>query len=201
MAYDCQTDEELLHLLKNNDQAAFTEIYHRYWKIVFAVAANRINDLLASEEIVQDIFTDLWIRRHTINIAGMLRPYLSVAVKYKVLDRRLKQSRKIRHHENAVQQINMEDTSTQQTVDFNDLKDHLALFVADLPEKCRLIYQLSREDGYSNKQVACQLHVSEKTVEYHLSRAVKTLRIKLEHLLFLLNCLLPFTIPGFFDNY
>ena len=56
----------------------------------------------------------------------------------------------------------------------------LALLVAALPEKCRLVYQLSREQGYSQKQIAAELDISEKTVEAHMSKAIKSLKTGLK---------------------
>lgn len=177
--YNSYTDEELLQSLKNSDEAAFTEIYHRYWKLMFAVAANKLNDLGIAEDLVQDVFTDIWNRRDSLAVNGSLRAYLAVAVKYKVIDARIRRNRKSAHEANAVSGLSVADHSLEQTVHFDELKSRLAKLVAGLPEKARLIYRLSKEEGYAHREIAEQLHISEKNVEYHLYRAIKVLRTRL----------------------
>ncbi|MBO9571102.1 MAG: hypothetical protein J7497_02680, partial [Chitinophagaceae bacterium] len=92
-SYKTYSDEQLIRLLKVNDEGAFTEIYLRYWKRLFVVGVNKIEDLQLAEEIVQDIFTDIWNRRFEIEFEGNLMPYLAAAMKYKVIDARLKKQR------------------------------------------------------------------------------------------------------------
>jgi RNA polymerase sigma-70 factor (ECF subfamily) len=79
--------------------------------------------------------------------------------------------------------ISIADNSTEQWLEFEELKDRLLLFVAELPEKCRLAYRLSRDAGYSQKRIAEEMGISEKTVEAHLSKALKTLRTRLSQFL------------------
>lgn len=179
LLYDTYTDGELLQLLKNSDEAAFTEIYHRYWKLMFAVAANKLNDLSIAEDLVQDVFTDIWNRRDTLTVNGSLRAYLAVAMKYKVIDARIRRNKINLHETNAVSHLPEADNSLEQTVHFSELKIRLAKLVADLPEKARLVYQLSKEDGFAHREIAAQLRISEKNVEYHLYRAIKVLRTRL----------------------
>lgn len=179
LLYDTYTDGELLQLLKNSDESAFTEIYHRYWKLMFAVAANKLNDLSIAEDLVQDVFTDIWNRRDTLTVNGSLRAYLAVAMKYKVIDARIRRNRINLHETNAVSHLSEADNSLEQTVHFGELKTRLAKLVADLPEKARLVYQLSKEEGFAHREIAAQLSISEKNVEYHLYRAIKVLRTRL----------------------
>ncbi|MDB5156474.1 MAG: polymerase sigma-70 factor, partial [Mucilaginibacter sp.] len=109
--------------------------------------------------------------------------YLAVSVKYrviKVLDKRNNQQKYINYSQTA---FSITDDSTQQWLEFEELKNQLAELVADLPEKCRMVYQLSRESGFSHKKIAMEMGISEKTVEAHLSKAIKTLRTRLGQIL------------------
>lgn len=181
------SDSELLHLLAGGSDEAFTEIYNRYWKKLFAVAAARIQDMEEAEEIVQEIFVSLWKRRETLEVTTALDRYLVVSVKYrviKVLGKRY-QSRKYMH---SMQASDLEDDSTRQWLAFEELQERLEALVSGLPEKCQLVYRLSREKGYSQQQIAEALHISEKTVEAHLGKALKALRHGLNQ--FLLSALL-----------
>lgn len=177
-SYTERSDRDLIVLLKGDDELAFTELYNRYWKKLFIVAANRLTHLEDAEEIVQDLFATLWHRRHTLDLTSELAHYLTVSVKYRViklLDKYYNQRRYI----NAILSNDKVDNSTQEQLAFDELREELAAYVNQLPEKCRLVFRLSREDGYSQKQIAETLQISEKTVEAHLGKAFKTLRAKL----------------------
>jgi len=181
--YNILNDKELINLMQVNDEFAFTEVYNRYWKKLFTIAANKLRDLDEAEEVVQDIFVSLWKRRATLDITDTLSGYLAVSVKYRVIKLLHKQNNQQKYVDYSESALVTYDDSTQQWIEFEELKNQLALFVADLPEKCRLVYQLSRESGLSHKQIASELGIAEKTVEAHLAKAVKTLRTRLSQIL------------------
>lgn len=181
------TDEkELLFLLQQSNTAAFTSIYNLYWQRCFYTAAKKLNDLSEAEEVVQDIFLDLWKRREDLNITGNLSCYLAVSVKYKVINALAKKHRQSEYLSHCAAVSNAGDLSTTDKLQAADLEQQLRLETLKLPEKCRLVFQLSRDHGYSQKQIAEQLNISEKTVESHISRALRTLRTSLSHLLTML---------------
>jgi RNA polymerase sigma-70 factor (family 1) len=181
-SYSSYQDHLLLKLLTKGNEDAFTEIYNRYWEKLFSVASNKVKDLSLAEELVQDIFLDLWKRRSTINITGELSAYLAVAMKYKVINAWVKQGRAEAFTQHA-SGFSMTDDSTREQLSFEELKDRLAVLVGKLPEKCQLVYRLSREVGLSQKQIAGHLDISEKTVESHISRAVKSIQSGLDFIL------------------
>jgi RNA polymerase sigma-70 factor (ECF subfamily) len=168
------SEPELISLLKTGDELAFTEIYNRYWKKLFTVAANKIGDLEEAREIVQNIFISLWNRRTQLEIRGALSSYLAVSVKYRVINVLDKKNNHQIYLDNL--RISDIDDSTRQWLAFMELKDRLAELVAELPEKCRLVFVLSRDGGHSQKQIAEKLGISEKTVEGHLTKAIKSLK-------------------------
>lgn len=185
-SYSIYDDGTLVRLLTKGDADAFTEIYKRYWKKLFSIAANKVRDLSLSEELVQDIFLDLWNRRLGLELKGELAAYLAVAMKYKVIDARQKRAREQAYAKEAGISIYKVDDSTHERLSFDELKDRLAALVAELPKKCQLVYRLSREAGLSQKEIASHLEISEKTVESHLSRAVKSLKTGLNQFFSLL---------------
>lgn len=174
-------DAGLVRMLRKGDDAAFTEIYGRYWDKLFSVAANKLNkDLALAEELVQDIFLDLWHRRKDLDQNLNLPAYLATAMKYKVINARQKKKRVNAYLQKNAARLSTGDSSTEQQLSFNELKDRLAALVKNLPDKCRLVYTLSKDAGYSQKEISKQLSISEKTVESHLSRAIKSLRSGLQ---------------------
>jgi len=182
LSYARKTDEELLVLLKNDDELAFKVIYNKYWKKLYVVAANRLSDEQDAEEVVQDIFTSLWIRRKDIAIINDgLEKYLCVSVKYRVIKTLGKYAVKNKFLKSLPLSASLDD-STQQWLAFEELKDELAKYVQQLPEKCQLVFKMSRESGFTQKQISTELNISEKTVEAHLCKAFKILRSKLASL-------------------
>ncbi|ASU34467.1 RNA polymerase sigma-70 factor [Mucilaginibacter xinganensis] len=181
--YTILNDKELSGLLGEGDEHAFTEIYNRYWSKLFAIATNKLRELDEAEEIVQDIFISLWKRRDELSVIDTLSSYLAVSVKYRVIKTLDKRNSQQKYAEYSQYTATITDDSTQQWLEFEELKSRLAVFVADLPEKCRLVFQLSREAGYSQKKIAAELGISEKTVEAHLGKAIKTLRTRLSQFL------------------
>ncbi len=180
--YNILSDKELTTLLQAGDEHAFTEIYNRYWQRLFAIAANKLKELNEAEEIVQDIFVSLWKRRDELGKIETLSPYLAVSVKYRVIKHLAKRHSQQKYTDYS-QYLSVADDSTEQWLEFEELRSRLAMFVADLPEKCRLVYRLSRESGFSQKRIAAELGISEKTVEAHLGKALKTLRARLSSFL------------------
>jgi RNA polymerase sigma-70 factor (ECF subfamily) len=182
-AYAIWDDKQLLAHLQAGNEQAFTELYNRYWQKLFSIAANKLNNLAEAEELVQDIFLEIWNRRAELNITSSLSAYLAVSVKYKVINVLAKRNKQNQYYKFASQNTSNCDLSTENWLSFEELKERLSKLVAALPEKCRLVYQLSREHGLSQKEISAELSISEKTVESHLSKALRSLRLNLGHFL------------------
>ncbi len=175
-SYSSYSDCELLDLTRSGDRSAFSEIYNRYWKKIFTVATNKIGQAEEAEEIVQDIFISLWNRKEDIIITTSLNAYLAVSVKYRVIKILAKRNQYNKYAVHSMALLPITINSTEDWIEFQELKSRLSVLVANLPEKCRLVYKLSREEGYSQKQIADEFGISEKTVEAHIGKALKTLR-------------------------
>jgi RNA polymerase sigma-70 factor (family 1) len=190
--YNTYQDEQLLLLLKDDSEGAFTEIYHRYWDKLYIVAMHRLDDMEEARELVQDIFYNLWKKRGVLQLDHSLNTYLATAVKYEVINRYASRYRLQRYQKYASGQWQEAISDTQNQLQFNELKEQLATLVRGLPEKCRIVFELSRDKGYSQKKIAAELGIAEKTVEAHLSSALRKLRTGLSHLFTLLPVLLAF---------
>jgi len=170
------SDLELLSLLKEGDRNAFTTLYNRYWDKLYAVAFNRLADEFEAEEAVQNIFLDLWKRKETITLTHTLSTYLSAAIKYHVFTRLAQIRReKLRTEELKIGAIEGVET-TAEWLSEKELKKQLEQSINELPEKCKIVFLLSREQNLTNKQIAEELNISEKTVEGHITKALNNLR-------------------------
>ena len=189
--YNSYHDEGLLALLKESDEAAFTEIYNRYWERLLVVAMHRLAEIEEAREIVQDIFYRLWKRRETLRLDYSLNTYLSAAVKYEVINRLAARNRQKAFRIHISRHWQETEQETENYIRFNELQKQLHVLVNALPEKCRIVYKLSRDKGYSQRRIAAELGIAEKTVETHLSVAIKKLKTGLSHLFHVLFFILP----------
>jgi RNA polymerase sigma-70 factor (ECF subfamily) len=178
-SYATLADDQLVSLISQGDKAAFSTIYYRYWDKLFYVAGKKLHDLYEAESIVQDIFLDLWKRREQLEIRKNLHIYLATALKYRIINIQAKRSRTKAYEEYASTYLVQQDITPEQWLSFEQLRDKLSSLVASLPERCRIAYEL-RDEGYSQREIAQQMKVSENTVETHIGRALKVLRTGLK---------------------
>lgn len=175
---DCRNipDTELVALLKNDNHAAFTELYNRYWKLLFYVAFKRLEVYDEAEEVVQDVFTDIWSRRTTLIIHTSFKYYLATATQYQVMNRMAKMNRRLEAVRLSAKNETTDQLPADQRLLFQELEAQINSLVKELPEKCSLVYQLSRHDGLTNKEIAARLDISEKTVENQITKALARIR-------------------------
>ena len=180
MFFDELSDESLLQHLKASSEPAFKTLYRRYWRRCFVMALQKIKVKVVAEEITQTIFIALWEKRNNL-IINHLEAYLFTAVKYQVF--KTIESQLVRTNYETQLTPSLSDNSVEKEVFLQDLTRVLEQAVLQLPEKTQQIYRLSRIENFAHKEIALQLTCSEKTVEYHISQALKHLRTALKDFL------------------
>ncbi|MBD2700073.1 RNA polymerase sigma-70 factor [Spirosoma sp. BT702] len=168
-------DEILLIRLRTGDEAAFREIYLRYWKKLYATARRKIESQDAVEELLQELFLKLWERRNELRIER-LDAYLFTAIRYAIINHIKSTLIHEKYTEYAYAHLPEASSSTDEQMELDELMAVVEKQLNDLPEKTREIFKLNRLECQSVKQISSNLNVPERTVEYHLSHAVKTLR-------------------------
>ncbi|MEM8569070.1 MAG: RNA polymerase sigma-70 factor [Bacteroidota bacterium] len=157
----------------------FEVVYRKYIAKLCRIAFNQTRDESTAQSIVQNVFTQLWERRDTLAIQGPLENYLVRAVKLAVMDYLRNQSKRRVHLENHLSDYCGTKHCTEELVAFNELETRVNNLTDQLPCQCRKVYELSRKKGLTNKEIASSLLISEKTVEAHLTRALKHLKVNL----------------------
>lgn len=182
-------DKQLLFSLSKGNEEALSSIYHKYWNRLFLSAYNVLKNREACEDIVQDTFIQLWQRREQLVINTSLEVYLITATRYQVFHL-IKKGYNRKGLFDNIEELFSTD-SADALLDVKDTQKTINVVVETLPDKCKMIYKLSRENHLSYKEIAEQLHISPKTVENQLSIALKRIRSALS-LLIQLICLYTF---------
>jgi len=167
------TDERLIALIRENDLTAFERIYNKYWSKLYLSAYNILRDRQVAEDVTQEVLVNLWMKRGNLQL-NSLNAYLYTAVRYQVFN--VIRSGKVRadlfnHLEELFSNNGGEDILSEK--DINRLLDQ---GVAELPDKCRQIFIMSRKEHLSTKQIAERLGIAPKTVENQLTVALGRLR-------------------------
>ncbi|MCL7986845.1 RNA polymerase sigma-70 factor [Sphingobacterium sp. lm-10] len=173
--YICDALEEQHQLLQVN-RASFEQLFERYWKRLYAFAVKMTSDEEDAKEIVQEIFKSLWERRENLNIQDVER-YLLRSVKLKTMEYIRNKTTKQRHHDIILSTTRVDYEDQQVLV--KELNHKVHSLVESLPKQCKNVFKMSREEGLTNKEISRLLLISERAVEYHISKALSTLKIGL----------------------
>lgn len=176
--YNELSDADLVLLLAEDDYEAFRILYSRYWKRMLVKAFTQLKSHVDAEEVVQDSFVNLWRRRKTLQLKHTFHTYIGSVVRYEVMAKIAGNKMNFVSIEDAKPAV-IEDDSTQQWLAFSDLQEEIEAAIQALPDKCRLVFRMSRNQGLTDKQISEELGISKKTVEAHVSKALKDLRLSL----------------------
>ena len=182
MCYTEVSDVDLITELRSGNHKALTEIFRRYWKPLYLTAYCKIQSHELSEEIVQDLFTELWDKRQRLFTRSEevnLSSYLNRAVKNKILNhiRRLIYERK--YWEYCKANLSLSENKTHELAEYNELQEKLNTALDDLSDQTKEIFVLHKIKGVPVMQISRQLNLSEKAVGYHLTKSVKKLKVQL----------------------
>jgi RNA polymerase sigma-70 factor (family 1) len=171
-------DDKLVQLIREEDcMPAFEVLYNRYWKKLLIQAKYKTGSEEDAEEIVQQVFLNIWKTRKNIYLKHTFYTYIASCVKYEILATLAKQKKqKLAHHNFHLDIAREEDNNTADWIDYESTRQQLEDTIQSLPEKCQLVFRLSRENGLSEKQISEHLSISRKTVEAHMTKALKALR-------------------------
>jgi RNA polymerase sigma-70 factor (ECF subfamily) len=175
MALNQLTDNDLLALLRDDDEQAFRELYDRYWYKMYVIAHRKLRRKEVAEEIAQELFVMIWQKRESLRVIN-LQAFLGVSLKNLMIDY-IRRNIKEEHYLDQLRLFfPVETLATSEAVQFNELTEAIQATLAQLPEKTREIFILNRFEHLTIREIAQRLNLSEKTIEYHLSRSTTFLR-------------------------
>ena len=157
------------------DKQSFEKSYDLYWEKVFAVCYHNVGETEVAKEMVQDIFKSLWERRQELELEK-IENYLMRAAKFKAFEYIRNKVNRQRHDKFQFLDCSFASNCTEEQVFFNDLKEKIDILVDTLPCQCKKVYKMSREQGLKTTEIARILDISERAVEYHITRATGRLK-------------------------
>lgn len=188
------SDQEIVDALHANDKGVFEQAFRFYYQRLCNYACNIVDDMDEAEEVVQQLFLNVWEKRMQIEINTSLKSYLYRAAHNACLNK-LKQTKVRKLY--ADEQIQITGTGyehTSQTILKTELEKQIDKAINTLPEQCRLVFKLSRFEEMKYAEIATHLGISIKTVENHMGKALKIMREQLKDYLPLIVIVFPFLL-------
>jgi RNA polymerase sigma-70 factor (ECF subfamily) len=172
-------DQRQLGKIRRGNIHAFEQLFHSYYQGMYAYALSLLHKPEICEEVVQDVFYNIWKNREAIRITKSWQSYLFRAV-YNNSMMYLRKQQRERPLEEKLLQGTRDSEDPHLILQYEEAEDLVSDVLEKLPERCRQIYLMNRRDGLKYKEIAQQLDISVKTVEANMGKALKALRKVLE---------------------
>lgn len=189
-SYQRYTDSALLTLIAENDDLAFAEVYLRYKGALFLHARRILGNDEEAKDVLQELFTTLWTRRNSIDLKTNLSAYLYASVRNRVFDIIAHRKVEEKYIASLANFVEKGEYVTDQQLLEQELRELIEREIGLLPPKMREVFELSRKEDLSYKEIADQLHISDKTVKKQVNNALHILRGKLDTVFTSIACFL-----------
>ena len=171
--------QELLQKMKQGDQRAFRQLFSQYYRYLTTIAWRMTHEDATAKDMAQDAFAELWKRRSDLPDDLQVKSYLRQIVVNKCLNY-LKKQKRITFEDTPIENPTGAADDAQHQIEVSDLKAAVQIAVDELPDKCRIIFSMSRFEGMSHRDIAKKLGISVKTVENQMTIALKRIRLALK---------------------
>jgi RNA polymerase sigma-70 factor (family 1) len=169
-------DKIIINKLKDGDVLSFDNIFRKYNKKVYYFALSYLKNKEEAEDVVQEVFMNLWRHRDQINEYYVFSKYLFKIAYNATCKKFREQASDQKRIEVALRNIFIEDNSTILDIEYNNLIECANFHIEKLPRRQKNIFLLSINDQLTTEQIAKQLNISKKTVENYLAMAKTSIR-------------------------
>jgi RNA polymerase sigma-70 factor, ECF subfamily len=194
-----ENNKLFIEALKQGDKKVFQQIFDTWYEPLCRFCYFRMGVQEDAEEIVQDIFVKLWVKRNELEIKTSLRSYLYRTALNRIINHQEHLKIRLNHFEYVIS-ANRNDPYQSDGVYEKEIQTLAAMAVRNMPARRRTVYELSRRDGLTYAQIAEKMGISVKTVEAHLSAALEQLRVYLKDYLVPVVISLPIIGDAFLKN-
>lgn len=162
-------------LIKEKPQKAIELLFNEYYGKLCTHVNTILKNKNVAEDIVQEVMLEIWRMKDQINVSSSMEAYLKRACRNKSLN--YIRSQKMNFEDiDAAEDLSSDYINVEDALAIENLQDKINEGINSLPEKCRLVFTLSRVEGLSYQEIADQLDISVKTVENQISKALRILR-------------------------
>ena len=172
-------DEKLLQEVRAGNMLAFDELYRKYSQRIYKFAFSLLKVSEEAENIVQDVFLNLWLNRSKIEKDSSVRYYIfSIAYRSSVSVLR-KKTKEIQYMDFLKSKPENDHDNAGLEAEFAELEERVNAIISELPARQQEVYRLHRQEGLKYQEIAERMGISVNTIENHMARALKTIRSKL----------------------
>jgi len=175
-------DQELVALFKKGNREAFEKIYQRYWMVMYMHALKMLKSEDDARDVVQEIFTSLWLKGQSIAPDVNLAGYLFVSTKNKVFDLITHKRVRLDYLVSLSSFAEAHSNQTLARIEEKELLQALQHEIEQLPAKMKQIFEMRINEHLTYIEIANKLNISDKTVKKQISNAIGIIRPKLQHL-------------------
>lgn len=171
------------------DARTMEELFRTHYAGLCSLAVCFLKDRDEAEEIVQELFCQLWEKKDTTTLTGSVKSYLYTSVRNSCLNRIKHLKMKIGHREHVIRNSDRESDQVMQRMIGKELEEEIEKAMDSLPDRCGIIFRMSRQGNLKYSEIAENLDISVKTVENQMGKALRILREKLKNYLSVLICI------------
>lgn len=169
-------EKELLLLVAEGNENAFRQLFHCYKEKIYSVALRISKSQTSAEELLQDIFLIIWLKREHLSQIEDFDSYLFIVARNEAYRAFKRLATEKRIAEETIKSIPLLHRETEETIALNDYSNLLIKAIDKLPPQQKKVYALIKEQGYTREQAAQILQIGAETVKTHMERAMKTIR-------------------------
>lgn len=170
------SDKEICHQLQNDDKDILKHLFDIYYENLVRYSISLISSNEVAEEIVQDVFVNIWNNRKQFNIESSLKSYLFTSVRNRSINHLKSKYQKVKHQDISETRNLQDALLADQNIQAEQLNEIISEAINQLPEKCRIIFNLSRNSDLTYNEIANKLNISNRTVQAQIGIAI--IRIK-----------------------
>ncbi|NEW83887.1 MAG: RNA polymerase sigma-70 factor [Mariniphaga sp.] len=167
---------EIIRRLKKDDKSAVDELFSYYYPRLYHFSKSILKIENDIDDILQEVFVKIWLNRQKIGNVETFHSYIFTITKNEVLNLIRSNMKDHTFKDELYLRSVAEEYQTQNQLEYDEIKSGIDHIVSSLTEKRQQVFLLSRTEGLSNKEIAQQLNISEKTVEDHITHAIKHIK-------------------------
>lgn len=190
-----QSDQQLEKALHEGDESVFEEAFRQYYKPLCNYVLGFTNDMDEAEEIVQQLFVDIWSKRKSAAFATSFKSYLYRGAHNSALNK-IKHEKIRKMHADEQMHTASFTSGADEMISGKELQRQINSAINSLPEQCRMVFKLSRFEELKYSEIAEHLGISVKTVENHMGKALRILREQLKEYLPIISMLIPWLLSN-----